>query len=158
MEIVEQARAYFASAVIPQSQGEYPSRWYFENDIEGDRLYVADDNGKIMGVYCYDTRPDSNYDQIFEGSFRSEEPYAAIHRIAVAAEAKGKGIAGRMVDHAAALARKQGFSFMRGDTHRLNLSMQRMMEKNGFKHCGIIYLCGKRDAENERFAFDKKLF
>ncbi|MBQ8207953.1 MAG: GNAT family N-acetyltransferase [Clostridia bacterium] len=156
MEIVNEARAYFAAAGIPQWQGEYPSEADFKDDIEGGRLYVAED-GEILGVYCYDTRGDENYNEIFEGSFRLYEPYAAIHRVAVSGKAKGRGIAGRMVDHAASLARGQGFRYMRGDTHRLNISMQKMLTKNGFEHRGIIYLGGKRDDENERFAFDRVL-
>lgn len=158
MEIVDEARAYFAAAGIPQWQGDYPSRIDFEWDISGERLYVAEDDGLILGVYCYDNRGDDNYNEIFEGSFSLDQPYAAIHRVAVAAAAKGRGIAGRMVEHATSLALSEGFGYMRGDTHRLNLSMQRMFEKNGFSRCGIIYLGGKRDDENERFAFDKKLF
>ena len=26
------------------------------------------------------------------------------------------------------------------DTHKDNISMQKLLEKNGFKYCGIIYL------------------
>ena len=158
MEIVEEARKYFAGAGIPQWQDGYPSHSEFEADIAGDRLYVAEENGSVLGVYCYDTRGDSNYDEIFEGSFSSSAPYAAIHRVAVAPQAKGKGIAGKMTEHAFALAADEGFGYVRGDTHRLNFSMQRMFEKNGFRKCGIIYLSGIKDMKNERFAFEKKLF
>lgn len=156
MKIVNEARAYFAAEGIPQWQGEYPSAEDFRSDIEGGRLYVAEED-RVLGVYCYDTRGDKNYNEIFDGSFRKNEPYAAIHRVAVSSEAKGKGIAGKMVDHASSLAKSEGLTYMRGDTHRKNLSMQKMLTKNGFSHCGIIYLDGKKNGENERFAFDKIL-
>lgn len=155
--IVNEARKYFRDAGIPQWQGEYPSRRDFEEDIAGGRSYVAEEDGRVLGVYCYDTRGDANYNEIFEGEFQLDVPYAAIHRVAVAADAKGRGIAGKMVEHAAALAKSEGFRAMRGDTHRLNISMQRMFEKNGFGRRGIIYLDGKKDAENERFAFERDL-
>lgn len=153
--IVSEAREYFARAGIPQWQGEYPARSDFEDDIKGGRSYVAEEDGVVLGVYCYDTRGDANYNEIFEGAFTSDAPYAAIHRIAVAADAKGRGIAGKMVEHAVSLALAEGFQYMRGDTHRLNLSMQRMFAKNGFIHRGIIYLGGIKDHENERFAFER---
>ncbi len=157
MEIVDLARRYFAENGIPQWQDEYPSLKDFSEDILGARLYVAEKDGIILGVYCYDNRGDENYKRIYDGSFSSEEPYAAIHRVAVAPEAKGFGVAGKMVDHAVAIALSEGFKYMRGDTHRKNASMQKMLKKNGFCHCGIIYLGGKKDDENERFAFERKL-
>lgn len=154
MEIVGEARAYFKANGIPQWQGEYPSQADFESDIEGDRLYVAEKAGKILGVYCFDLRGDKNYDEIFDGSFRLDEKYGAIHRVAVSSDAKGQGLGGIMVAHASALTREAGLRYLRGDTHRKNLSMQRMLTKNGFSECGIIYLDGKKDYENERVAFD----
>lgn len=153
MKIVNEARAYFAASGIPQWQGEYPSESDFLGDIEGERLYVACDD-EVLGVYSYDNRGDRNYDEIFEGSFSLDEPYAAIHRVAVASSAKGQGIAGKMVEHAFSLAKSEGFRYMRGDTHALNRSMQRMFQKNGFRKCGVIYLGTKKDFENERIAFD----
>lgn len=154
MEIVGEARAYFKANCIPQWQGEYPSYADFEGDIEGDRLYVAVNDGRVLGVYCFDLRGDKNYNEIFDGSFRLTEKYGAIHRVAVSSEAKGQGIGGMMVSHAIGLTREAGLFYLRGDTHRKNLSMQKMLTKNGFKPCGIIYLEGKKDYENERIAFD----
>lgn len=156
-EIVDAAREYFKSAGIPQWQGEYPSRADFEADIKGGRSFVAELCGRVVGVYCFDTREDENYKEIYNGSFRSDEPYAAIHRIAVSSDVKGSGIGMALAAHAEESARALGIMWLRGDTHRKNLSMQRMLEKCGFSHCGIIYLEGIKDGEHERFAFDKKL-
>ncbi len=154
MEIVNEARAYFKANGIPQWQGEYPSRADFESDIEGGRLYAAENEERVLGVYCFDLRGDKNYNEIFEGSFRLCEKYGAIHRVAVSSDAKGQGIGGIMVAHACDLAREAGLRYLRGDTHRKNLSMHKMLTKNGFSKCGVIYLDGKKDYENERIAFD----
>ena len=50
-------------------------------------------------------------------------------------------------------ARKNNAASIRVDTHRDNLPMQRMLQKNGFIYCGIIYLADGK----ERFAFEKPL-
>ncbi len=157
MLIVDSAREYFASAGIPQWQDGYPSHTTFEDDITLNRLYVYEEEDTVLGLYCYDNGGDDNYTEIWDGSFSSNEPYAAIHRIAVAPEAKGKGIAVKLTEHATALAISQGFSYIRGDTHRLNLSMQRLLAKSGFAKCGIIYVDKKKTPENERFAFEKRI-
>lgn len=153
-EIINDARAYFRESGIPQWQGEYPSAADFTADIEGGRSYVAEEDGRVIGVLCLDFRPDPNYTEIFEGSFRSDEKYAAVHRIAVAKSEKGKGTAPKMIKEMTEIARERGVVWLRADTHRKNLSMQRMLAKCGFVHCGTIYLEGVHDAEHERFAFD----
>ncbi len=155
--ITAHARQYFRENGIPQWQGDYPGEGDFSRDIELGRLYVADENGEAVGFYCYDNGGDENYNEIFEGSFSSNEPYAAIHRIAVDERLKGKGVAGKMVNHALSIALSEGFSYVRGDTHRLNISMQKMLTKNGFRKCGIIYLDGIKSPESERFAFEIKI-
>ena len=42
---------------------------------------------------------------------------------------------------------------IKNDTHRLNQSMQRMLVKNGFVRCGIIYL----ENGEERIGFERIL-
>ena len=39
------------------------------------------------------------------------------------------------------------------DTHEQNLSMQKLLRKNNFEHCGIIYL----QDNSKRIAFEKIL-
>ncbi|HBN29292.1 MAG TPA: GNAT family N-acetyltransferase, partial [Clostridiaceae bacterium] len=47
----------------------------------------------------------------------------------------------------------KGVHSIKIDTHRENKSMQRLLKKNGFEYCGIIYLKDK----SERIAFEKTL-
>ena len=50
-------------------------------------------------------------------------------------------------------ARARGLNVLRGDTHRDNKIMQRVMEKNGLQYRGIIYLADG----DQRLAFEKIL-
>ena len=50
-------------------------------------------------------------------------------------------------------ARQRGLTVLRGDTHRDNKVMQRVMEKNGLEYRGIIYL----EDGGERLAYEKLL-
>ena len=56
-----------------------------------------------------------------------------------------------MIEHACKLAKAEGASSVRIDTHEDNIPMQNMIEKNGFKKCGIIYLLDG----NKRLAYEK---
>ena len=94
------------------------------------------------------------YTHIYEGNWKTNGlRYATLHRVAVLEERKGNGIAGNMLHEAEALCRFCNMNSIRIDTHRENLSMQRMMQKNGFVYCGIIYL----EDGAERLAYEKPL-
>ena len=63
-----------------------------------------------------------------------------IHRICIASNRKGENIASLFIEKAKEIGREQGIFNIRIDTHEKNASMQRMVEKNGFKKTGIIYV------------------
>lgn len=154
MKIVDEAKAYFKNQGIPQWQDGYPNRESFLSDRRKGYSYVLEEDGRIVGTMAviFDGEPD--YDMIYEGSWLSEgRSYAAIHRVAVDAESKGKGFAGKMVEEVVKMCQERGICSIRNDTHRLNDSMQRMLTKNGFMRCGIVYL---KNGE-ERIAFERML-
>lgn len=152
MRIIRQAQEYMKEQGIDQWQNNYPSETVFAEDIVHDYSYVMEEDGKIIGTMAviFDGEPD--YDKIYDGAWKTVgKPYAAIHRVAVDAQMKGRGIAGAMLLEAEKMCRVRGVGSMKNDTHRDNHSMQRMLRKNGFEYCGIIYL---EDGE-ERIAFEK---
>ena len=154
IEIVDAAKEYLRLQGIPQWQDGYPNRESFYKDIEREISYVLEENGKILGTIAIDLEGDRNYNWIYEGNWLSEkQPYAAIHRVAVDAERKGSGLAGKMIEKAVKLCLEKGIFSIKNDTHRLNQSMQRMLVKNGFVRCGIIYL----ENGEERIGFERIL-
>lgn len=154
IEIVDAAKEYLRLQGIPQWQDGYPNRESFYKDIEREISYVLEENGKILGTIAIDLEGDRNYNWIYEGNWLSEkQPYAAIHRVAVDAERKGSGLAGKMIEEAVKLCLEKGIFSIKNATHRLNQSMQRMLVKNGFVRCGIIYL----ENGEERIGFERIL-
>ena len=86
---------------------------------------------------------DSTYQVIDNGHWLSDEPYGTIHRIA------GDGTIHGVLEIAVNYCKKQ-ISHLRIDTHHDNKIMQHVIEKNGFKKCGIIYV---KDG-SERIAYE----
>ena len=80
-------------------------------------------------------------------------PYGFLHRIAVLPEAKGKGAAGLFFDELKRQAQEKGIKVLRGDTHRDNKPMQRVMEKNGLTYRGVIHV----EDGAERLAYEALL-
>lgn len=135
IHIINQAKQYLAEKKIPQWQSGYPEEIDIEEDLQNGGGYVAEEDGDILG-YCFiKIMQDHNYDVIENGHWLNEEPYAVLHRTCVHNDAKGKGVAGRFVETAESLCAN-----VRADTHVLNQSMRKMLEKHGFVPCGTVYM------------------
>jgi GNAT superfamily N-acetyltransferase len=154
--IWEQARAYMKEAGIQQWQDGYPNRESLEEDMSAGESYVLRDNetGAVAATAYISFRGEPDYDVIYEGSWSQNIPYCVMHRVAVDPQQKGKGLAGELIKEAARQCREKNIRSLRIDTHRVNRSMRRMLEKNGFVYRGIIHL--SKDG-SERVAYEKCL-
>lgn len=150
-----QAQSYFKEQGIDQWQDGYPNEESLEEDMaEGASYVLAGEDGEILATAFISFGGEPDYQIIYDGSWEEEAPYGVVHRVAVTPERKGQGLAGILLDHAAAMCRDRGIGSLRMDTHEDNRSMQRMLSKNGFVRRGIIYL-GRDGAR--RVAFEKKI-
>ena len=156
MPIFEEARKTIATLGIDQWQNGYPSEDVILSDIDNDQSYICDVDGKICGTFAMLTEGEPTYDKIYDGHWLTGDEshdYIAIHRVAISVSSRGSGLSGKIIEHAADFAKKNGRKSLRIDTHRGNKVMRRMLEKNGFIHCGVIYL----ENGDERVAYEKIL-
>ncbi|MBR5515805.1 MAG: tRNA (guanosine(46)-N7)-methyltransferase TrmB [Clostridia bacterium] len=153
MEIVAQAQEYMKEAGFCQWDNGYPSRELIEKDIKDENRYVVCHNNTIMASAGLFMGEEPDYKEIYEGEWLNSSPYISIHRICVDNKFKGMGLGGAVVRHCEDIARKNNIRNIRCDTHEENLSMRRMLEKNGFVYCGIIHLADG----SPRVAYQKKM-
>ena len=153
LEIAAQATAQLKRMGVDQWQRGYPNRSSWENDVAKGAAWIAVEDGKVLGSMSFLTEPEEAYEKI-EGAWLSDMPYASIHRVCVADDSKGRGIAGKLFEHGFALARERGIASVRVDTHRDNAPMNRAIAKAGFTYCGVIHLVGTEENGNERVAFE----
>ena len=132
-EIYAYARAFMAAHGNPNQWGKtHPPREQLEQDVTEGNLYVVTAEKTIHGVFFFLIGPDPTYSYIENGAWHADRPYGTIHRIA------GDGSGGIL--RAAVEFGKQRTDYLRIDTHEDNIVMQRAVEKQGFRRCGIIYL------------------
>ncbi len=143
LEIYAQAREFMAKTGNPsQWNSTYPPKSMLEADIYAGNLYVAE--GQIIhGVFAYFTEPDPTYGFIENGAWLDDSPYGTIHR--VASDGSG-GVFSAVLSFVEARN-----PHVRIDTHHDNKVMQHVLEKHGFKRCGIIYL----EDGDPRIAYEK---
>lgn len=103
-----------------------------EEDICQGNLYVLEE-ADIHAVFAFIIGEDPTYQEIEEGNWKSEEPYAAVHR--VASDGTVQGVLGHVMDYCSAQV-----PHIRIDTHMDNKVMQHVLEKYGFVSCGIVHV------------------
>ena len=144
-EIYENARAFMRATGNEKQWVGRPNSLDVRRDVEEKKGYVVEgDDREIIGAFYLSLDPDPTYLRIDNGSWINDEPYSVIHRIAV--KYHGLGIADFIYNYAYNLRQN-----IRIDTHKDNVPMQRSLEKNGFRYCGIIYL----ESGDERLAYQK---
>ena len=152
--LYREAQAFLRAQGIDQWQDGYPNAASFQQDVKDGAAWVAEEGGRVVATACLAFGREPTYDKIYEGAWGVEAPeYAFLHRIAVSGDCKGKSVPGLFFGELERQARERGLPCLRGDTHRQNKIMQRVMEKNGLAFRGVIYL----EDGGERLAFEKVL-
>lgn len=132
-EIYSSAREFMRKAGNPYQWGtSYPGLEDIVDGINDGTSYVCELDGEVVATFYFKIGPDPTYNEIFDGEWQNDEPYAAIHRIAV--KYHGQGIA----DFCFAECFRR-FPNLKIDTHEDNIPMQKCLERCGFVHCGTIY-------------------
>jgi len=154
MEIFDEARKTIALLGINQWQNGYPTHDIIENDINKGESYAVEISDTLAGSFVMILDGEPTYDNIYEGKWKSgneNQSYLTIHRVAISVAKRGTGISGEIIKFAERKAKENGKTAIRIDTHEGNVVMRRMLEKNGFEYCGIIYLENK----DPRVAYEK---
>ena len=142
MKVIEDARKTLAKSGSDQWQNGYPNADIIIDDIISGQAYVALEEGELLAYAAATKSPEKAYEAIYEGDWQDgDSEYLVFHRIAVAADAQGQGVAQTFLEGLI-----EGFDYLdfRSDTHAENKAMQHIFEKLGFKKVGKVPVDGER--------------
>lgn len=151
MEIINNAKLHLKEQGINQWQESYPNIETIENDCEISKGYVLISNNEIIAYVFIDFDIDFDYN-VIDGAWKNQREYGSLHRVAMSANYRGKGLSEHIFNLACELGKANGVYSMRIDTHNDNTKMKHILEKNGFEFCGIVNVRGLR-----RMSFEKLL-
>ena len=123
----------------------YPFREVIEEDISAGHSYVCTQDGEILAVFHLSTGDDPTYEKI-EGAWLDDKPYGVIHRIARLKSEKAKGTGAFCLEWCYEKVKN-----IRIDTHADNIPMRKLLEKQGYKYCGTIWI----ETGDERMAYQR---
>lgn len=132
-----------------QWQDGYPNPEVIEEDIKKDAGYVLMLEEEIAGYVAILINDEPEYAKI-EGSWLSNEDFVVFHRVAIAEQWIGKGLAKELLEQVEIFARNCGIRSIKADTNFDNLPMLRLFEKMGYIYCGEVHFRG-----SARKAFEK---
>lgn len=155
--IISQAIAFQNACRVDQWNEYYPTREHFLADIARNECYVLTCGEDIGAVFVLTAVPEPCYQHITDGKWSSSEPYASIHRCAVAEKFRGSGLAGRMIEECGRLAQEQGLGWLRVDTHKKNKAMLGLLRKCGFQYRGNVLVAPPEGHDPRRVAYEKRI-
>ena len=124
----------------------YPSREQVLKDVDKGVSYLIFQGGEAIATFVLMEGPDPTYQYIYKGNWLNDDSYAVIHRVASIPQVHG--IMNKILDFAFSKTKT-----IRIDTHEDNLLMRKLLKKNGFNYCGVIYL----ENGSSRLAFQKTI-
>ena len=133
LNIYKSARQYMKATGNPDQWGDnLPLASTVESDMESGTLYVVERDGQLCGVMEFHIGEDPFYSGFHELSWDYEGDYATIHRLAI--NGKRSGIFSEFLEFG-----KRICPNIKIDTYIDNIVMQSLIEKNGFKKCGVFF-------------------
>lgn len=147
MDIFEQGRRIMRkNGNTKQWTGGYPTPEIIRKDILNGNSYIClNEQQEIIGTFAFIPGIDPTYLHIYEGEWLEDTlPYGVIHRLASTEASRGVAAACLQWCY-------RQIPNLRADTHRDNRILQHILQKHGFRYCGIIYL----QNGDERLAFQK---
>ena len=164
LRITAAARAYLAAQGSDQWAGGNPTPERIREDIARgfDQLAVDEKTGAVLGVVAAVDEPEADYDNLTSGAWLTEarndpaqgpSTYMVLHRMAVAPEARRRGVATFLLAECLKLARARGFASVRVDTHHKNTPMQGGFEKAGFTRCCELLITSPLEPTKERIGY-----
>jgi GNAT superfamily N-acetyltransferase len=134
-----------------QWQDGYPNELSIISDMENGYAYVLVENETILAYLAVIFDKEPAY-EIMEGKWLTNGDYLVVHRVAVARQVKGKGIATRLFGQLENLCLEKKVYSIKVDTNFDNIPMLKMLDRLGYIYCGEVYFRG-----GARKAFEKVL-
>jgi ribosomal protein S18 acetylase RimI-like enzyme len=155
MEIIGDAKRFLKLSGSTQWNGPkgYPDRFTLEKDIEKRNCFLYEEDGYIYGLGVF-SGMEPEYENKGIKWLTDGLNYMTIHRIATSDDARGKGVAKKLMLYAVEVAKERGNKSIRIDTHPKNTIMQNMLKGLGYTELGIM-VYESIPVEPERIIYEK---
>lgn len=131
-QCIEDARDYHQSLGFEQWRPDYPTQQTILEDISQNIGYTFVHEKELIGYCCIMIGDEPAY-QTIEGAWKTDRPYAVVHRMAFHQKSRGGGFSKAAFDLIKALCLSRHISAIRVDTQEKNTVMQHILLREGFQ-------------------------
>lgn len=149
--LLQQAIARRKADGSNQWQDGYPNPEVILNDITKNAGYVLLEDEDIVGYVALLINDEPEYANI-EGEWLTNNDFVVFHRVAIAENQLGKGLAKKLLYHIEEFALANKIYSIKADTNFDNFAMIAVFEKLDYQYCGQVYFRG-----SARRAYEKVL-
>ncbi|EGO8500347.1 TPA: GNAT family N-acetyltransferase [Enterococcus faecalis] len=155
-KVLNRSKQKLMDSGSPQwSDDDTPTEQSIHDALASKKIYVLKINNKIIGSAILTNDYEPAYENIKYGNWENlNKNYYSIHRFAIDPSKNGKGYAKLFFNLLTIIAKEEGASDIRVDTHPVNKAMQNVILSNGYGFRGVIHLPIKN---GERYAYEKTL-
>lgn len=150
-EILQQAIQRRKEDGSNQWQDGYPNPEVIQKDIEKGAGFVLVEGKTIIGYSAVLINDEPAYATI-EGNWLTNGNFVVLHRVAIAENYLGKGLAKLILKHIEDFALSNNIYSIKADTNFDNIAMMKIFETLGYTYCGEVYFRG-----SPRKAYEKVL-
>lgn len=119
-------------------RGVYPTAATAEAALQRDDLFVAEENGWIIGAAVINRQQVDVYDGAPWEFEASDSEVMVLHTLVISPKAAGKGCGKAFVGFYERYALSQNCPYLRMDTNARNLRARAMYRKLGYREVGIV--------------------
>lgn len=137
MALYETVKEDLIKQGIDQWDEAYPVRGDIIEDIRNKEMYIVRLGNTLAAAYTINRTQDNAYKF---GSFKDQKgEYVVLHRLCVLPALQHMGLAGRVMEHIEAEAKKAGASSVRLDVFTKNPRAMALYERMGYTYAGDAY-------------------
>ena len=112
----------------------YPAPGFLKGSIEDGDLYIAEEDGMIVGAMVLNHQSNEEYGKFDWPTKADEEEVTVIHALGILPSMRGKGYAKQMVRFAIDLARNDHQKVIRLDVLKGNIGAKKLYSGLGFRY------------------------
>ena len=142
IRLIDEGRAFQRAQGFVQWPDYYPNKDTIREDIRLERGYLVTVDEKPAGYQSIDFGGEPAY-EVLEGTWRTDGPYAVVHRMAIGDGYRGMGLTKQIFVKIREICLARDVHCIKIDTDYPNLRMQHVLEKEGFVACGTVYFRGE---------------
>ena len=140
-QCIEDARDYHKEQGFEQWHPDYPTAQTILDDIAQNIGYVFVKDKEVIGYCCIIIGDEPAYARI-NGAWKTDRPYAVVHRMAFNSRARGGGLSRKAFQVIKDFCFSKHIDAIRLDTQEENKVMQHILSREGFERCGLIQFDG----------------